>query len=266
MRKSTGVSIVVGLVAASLAGCQHADSHEPAPSPTSRVSVSDPNVVVLRAIRTGGDFGVRSAGEVPDFSLYADRLFITHDEDGVPLSVRLEPAEFDNLISAADAAGLGKPRRLAKPSGEPAIPDATDLSFVFAPDGKARDTFVQGIEYEGTDRDRLADLYDELLDNAPSDDETYETDRVTLLSEQLIPPEEDPGIPWPLRVQPVRPSSYRPTCQRLDPKDTETLTDLLAGNPEALLWAHRIGQFQVRMRPLLPDERGCEDLFDVEPV
>jgi hypothetical protein len=42
----------------------------------------------LRAIRTGGDLGAPSTGEVPDFSLYADGLFVAHDADGVPLSVR----------------------------------------------------------------------------------------------------------------------------------------------------------------------------------
>jgi hypothetical protein len=266
VRKTAGVLLVVVLSTATLSGCRDAEPPVPVSRSTVPVTVSDPGVVVLRAIRTGGVGGAGGPGDVPDFSLYADRRVITRGDDGSALSTRLDQTEFDGLIAAASDAGLGKPRRLPEPTSGPVISDTTNLSFVFAPDGKARKTSVEGVEYDGDDRARLDQLYDTLVDSSPSSDQPYETERIALLSEQLVPPEDDPGLPWPLRIRPARQSSYRPTCQLLDPADARTLTDLLDDNPAALLWSHPTGQFQVRPRPLLPDEHDCAALRGVEPV
>ena len=268
---------------------------EPAATGTPTAGESADASLVLRVDQTGGFVTpTMLATRLPMVSVYDDGRVITQGPQiavwpapALPnlLVRRVERAAVDELVTRARDAGVGD----SPDVGTPPIADAPATRFTLVTeDGREvlevpalMEADPRGGEAPGLTEEQLAarrqlqdllaaltDLESTLGAEAVSDEEPYEPDAVAAVAQEWVPPGADlPGepqeVPWPGPELPGEQlgQGLGLGCVTATGAEAEEVLAVAQGATEVTPWVDGGERWSVALRPLLPDESGCEDLF-----
>jgi hypothetical protein len=220
---------------------------------------------------------------LPVFSLYGDgtAVFPGPVDDIYPspllpnlLSARLTEAEMQELLAAADVAGLLGPDASFDVDG---IADAPTTFFTTTVDGSTHriSAYALGIDVGATGesptaqaRTRLSTFRARVADLAaflgrPLGESAYGAAGVRIFAG--APGEADPALTrqqlaWPLAADPTTgvPTRIPGTrCLAVSGSDLEAFTTAARTANALTVWTAPSGRYSLSVRPLLPDETGC---------
>jgi hypothetical protein len=266
-------------------------SESPAPTPAPSASPSltyrlagSADDLVLRVDVDGGLVGPGFfLTHLPAFSLYGDGTAIFPGPvDTIypsPLlpnlrSVRLSEAEVQELLAAADVAGLLGPDASFDIGG---IADAPTTFFTATVDGTTHrvSAYALGIDADVTGgsptteaRTKLSEFRSIVVDLAtflgrPLDDTAYEPAGMRLFA--AAPGQADPDLTrqervWPLSIDPsTGMATKRPDtlCLAVAGADLATFETAAEKANALTIWTAPSGRYSISVRPMLPDETGC---------
>jgi hypothetical protein len=232
--------------------------------------------IVLRIGSHGGFVAPETvATRLPEITVYGDGRVIT-DRSG--LTVRTISADaVQRLVTLAIAAGVGG----GADYGRPSISDSPSTYFIVETDAGRLESSVEGLaisdglsESQLAARAPLADLRNSLVDLAATlgDDAGPETPYQPTAVAAVSRPwgeaaAQQPERAWP---GPALPGQPLPVIALRGPNDLSCVDVTGADVPTVLAeagvasehtpWTWAGARYQVWLRPLLPDERGCRDL------
>jgi hypothetical protein len=235
---------------------------EPAPEPSvagRAVTAAPADELVLRWRLVGGIAGRGGPGTFPDFSLYGDGRAIVPKpgtETGL-LEYRLRPAALRRLVEEARAAGLGRPRTTEHPGAA----DAFTMEIGFG-------TAVTRVVVAGAgESDRAVRFARERLDPAgwaPSAQAApvrpYEATRLAVLAAPAGSTPDRRARPWPIGALGDGAAVRGERCTILSGRALSAANGLARAARPGSRWSSAGKVYVVRLRPLLPDERGCVDV------
>jgi len=186
-------------------------------------------------------------------------------------------AEIQTILAAADADGLLGPDASYDATG---IMDAGTSVFTTVVGGKTHRISAYALSESGTTSDaaaaaarkKLQDFQDKITDlstflgRTVSDAEAYAPTEMRV----LIGPEPaaDPNFPnpqlvtWPLTMSPKsgQPIKQQPNlvCLAISGPDLASFMKVAGGANALTVWSAPAGRFAVSVRPLYPEESGCE--------
>nr|WP_157528973.1 hypothetical protein [Kibdelosporangium sp. MJ126-NF4]CEL21024.1 hypothetical protein [Kibdelosporangium sp. MJ126-NF4]CTQ95462.1 hypothetical protein [Kibdelosporangium sp. MJ126-NF4] len=203
--------------------------------------------VALRVEQFGG--GPLPAGIVtfPDFVLYGDRTLIVADRDG-PREYHLTEDEFDTLYDRAQSAGLRTARTF-----DVQAPDASTLEIVFGSDtGRAVTRIIAPDSDGGGDAGEIVRAVRLVPDSDLSSPyQRYQPRRIAVVAGAMS------SVPssavWPLRPLAEGIAFNAGRCTVYDAAEVDGIRSETA-------WTSNGVVYQVRLRPLLPDEPDCTAL------
>ncbi|MCP2340089.1 hypothetical protein [Actinomadura rupiterrae] len=255
-----GSSLLIGC--GSQTGGTKAGGVHDSTSATQAPSGGDPSTdngagLVLRWRMTGGIAGLGGAFTVPEFSLYPDGTAIVPGDraKGRLKRYHLKPQAARALFDEATAAGLAQPRKIG-PHGQ--IADAMTLVMWL---GKARTEIVQP-EAQSVPATRLwnklhPEQWKQSDQQSPPDTYVPERYAVSALGTGEHASSSTPA--WPLAPLTKGKQVGGGLCTVYSGGDAARVRGLAEKAP--------VGQFtsggqvySVRYRPLLPDEKSCDDL------
>jgi hypothetical protein len=244
---------------------------------------------VLLQVRSGG--GLAGAGptiaEVPAVSLYADGRLITpgpqiliYPPPALP-SVQLQQlgaARAQALAGQAVAAGV----RPDADFGDPRIPDATTTWITVNSSGTEATVAIPALREADADdpdltaaqqaaRQAVQALVRE-LEGLPTaeglpEPEPYRPAEIAVLVRPYTPGSPDPASPAPVRTWPgpALPGSEPPGenwtgCVIAAGSDVQRIRSAAENASTMTAWTSQGQAWQLRIRPLLPDESRCADL------
>ncbi|WP_344589857.1 hypothetical protein [Actinomadura vinacea] len=254
-------AVLIGAVALVACGGQEPETGPGGGRGTARPDSGEP---VLRWRMTGGIAGLGGPGSLPDFSLYGDGRAITGPRDGAPppplpvqREYRLTPAALQRLLGEARAAGLERSRTI----GPDRIADAMVLEIRM---GAARTRIVQPESQAGAPAVRFWKRLDprgwSRADQAePS--RPYRSSRVAVLAGESPAAGGQRVSDWPLKRPLGRgEQAAGALCTVVTGDDRDTAVKHVATADGDHRWRSGGKVYSVRLRPLLPDERTCQDV------
>ncbi|TDC71041.1 hypothetical protein E1200_03350 [Actinomadura sp. GC306] len=228
----------------------------PSPSPTaSRSAPTDPSGerLALRWRKTGGIAGIGGPGSVPEFSLYSSgrAIFAAEQPGGTPpdkelTEYRLKPQALRRLLDGARAAGFDRSHTVGSDQIADAVVtvvtmgDATTRIIEPGWPGSGEGMFLKRLDPEGWPADDQA---------APP--RPYTPERTAVLAGELT--QGGTARPWPLGPLGDGVRAAGGIC-------TLAPSAKLPETRPATKWSSEGETYSVRLRPLLPAERSCEDL------
>ncbi|MFC9972427.1 hypothetical protein ACFVH6_16225 [Spirillospora sp. NPDC127200] len=235
------------------------------PAPTVPATADTPSAdtpsngtkLVLRWRTTGGIAGLGGPGEIPEFSLYGDGRAIVRPQGGPSPSAlreyRLTPDALRRLLAEARAAGLERGRTL----GPQDVADAMVLEYTM---GSAR-TRIHQPESQKIPAVRFQKrLFPDGW--APSDQaapaRAYPVERIAVLSGEMASPGGQPKA-WPLSPLGKGEQAVGGLCTVFTGRDAKVAAGLARERPDGG-WRSGGKVYSARFRPLLPDERTCQDV------
>jgi hypothetical protein len=243
------------------------------------------DALVLRVDRVGGLIAPEQMpGKLPLVSVYADGRLITqgpqiaiYPPPALPnLQVqRLDRATVDGLLAKADAAGI----RSGLDLGRPNVADAPTTRITVATGGDRRTLEVVGLTEAGSDDPRLtpaqrgarakvAAFVQEVTDLSAASGtpkgEQYRPESVAALAHPYVRPsdglpEQPRPVDWPGPALPGTPLGTT-GCVTASGADAGEVLQAAAGATAITPWRSGGKSWNIRFRPLLPDESGCADL------
>jgi hypothetical protein len=275
------------------AGCaaQPGSASAPSTSPASSAGQDEPELpdgssLVLRVAYVGGFVTPQiTATQLPLVSMYADGRVITegpvaaiYPGPALPnvLESQIDPAQVQEYAQRALDAGVGRDLDY----GQPSVADApsTRITVVTADGIETAEVYalVGGLLPEGDDggltdrqtaaREPLSDLVDELVAAASGGEQPYRPDAVAAVAGEYAPPGTEPGpedVAWPgppLAGAPLD-GGLGLTCVTARGDAADAVLDAAASANATTPWTDAEGnRWSLVLRPLLPDETGCEDL------
>jgi hypothetical protein len=270
-----------------VAGCAAQPGSASAPTATSSsaaedVELPDAGELVLRAEYTGGFVPPQATyTQLPLVSVYADGRVFTqgpvaaiYPGPALPnvLVNEVEPARVEELVQLALDAGVGQ----EIDPGTPAVADAPSTRFTVVTADGPRTTEVYALVPEGdvsglddrqtAARASLSDILDRLVAAGTGGEQPYEPDAIAAVVSQWVDTDELPApedVAWPgppLPGQPLR-DGLDLTCVTARGEAADAVLDAAETANAATPWTDAEGtRWSLALRPLLPDESGCEDL------
>jgi hypothetical protein len=226
--------------------------------------------LVFRLVEVPGLMPPGESVRMPRLSLYGDGALVLGDVTPRPTSRQLTDAGIRQVVQAAADAGLTS----RTDYGTAQLPDAGVAVFtvvtttrvtttVAAPahDGEANTPQREARERLRSFLDRLADLDSWLGNDIGEESRPYAYTRLAVLA---LPQEADPGAPqqvWPLGdLATVGEPHSVGRCLVVSGAELDPVRAAAAGAAPNTRWRSGDRLFQVVLRPLLPDERTCQDL------
>lgn len=243
--------------------------------------------VVLRVTTEGGLAPDHRAGELPSWTLYGDGRVLTQ---GPQIAIypgpawpnvlvqKVSTATVDRIVAAAIEAGVDAKQR---DYGNPAVADAVTTVFRLSAESGTYTTKVYALaEGEGAvgttaeqraARKELADLANHLTDlngwlgaGTASEEEPYEPSSVAIFARSYVkrPDEQvaEQKVAWRGPDPKAGTDSPAGRCTVLSGEPLAKVRKDLQGSNTLTRWQTPGGDWSFRIRPLLPEERTCEDL------
>lgn len=256
-RVAAAIAAAVALVACGGQGPGRADSAAPG---SGAVQGRD-DALMLRWRMTGGIAGLGGPGTVPDFSLYGDgRALVkrTSRSAYVPLREhRLKPAALRRLLAEARAAGLDRSRTYG--SQEP-VADAMTLVITM---GGATTRVVQPESQRGP----AVGFWKKLDPRGWPDSDlaapprAYRPERVAVIAGRVRGANGQKITRWPVdRPLGGGERAAGGSCSVYTGARRDAAVKHVTTAGARHLWSSGDGMYSVRLRPMLPDERTCQDV------
>lgn len=286
------VACSAGPGAGSAAPSPAATAAPPSASPPAPAGIDHPTGPDQLVLRIDTDGGFVAPGfiltHIPEFSLYGDGRIVMpgpqiaiYPAPALPSLVEMQVSEagIQRILEAASAAGLLGPDLHYQAIG---IADAGTTTFTLV-SGGARHTvsaYALGIDASvpqaGPDaaarkqlaalRDRLTGAADWLADTVVEPQAQYALRAVRIYSDPAQPGQDPSGIQpthadWPLATPLAAgsPAGGGPDtkCTLVDGEGLAVLLPALRSADQLTIWRSGGSEYQLRLRPLLPDESGC---------
>ncbi|MEU4156888.1 hypothetical protein [Actinoplanes sp. NPDC026670] len=255
-------------------------------APVTESTTADPTTIVLRVEYRGGFVPAETIpSRLPQFSVYADGRAVT--EGPVTLiypgpalpnlqEIKLSEAQVKQLTADAVAAGV----RSGADFGTPGVADipSTRISVVTAGGeqsvevmalSEARPDDTSLTAAQKTARTKLAgfvkSLHDLFAEAASPAAKAYQAERVAVLAS----PYQDNGdglsgapVKWPAADLPgaFLNQELKINCLTVEGAAKDEVLALAAKGNERTQWESAGKKWQIKFRPLLPDEKECADL------
>lgn len=214
----------------------------------------------------------------PMVALYPDGRLITQ---GPMIMIYPGPALPNLQVTHISQAGVGQVLQWASEAGlqgpdrqlgEPMLDSGVMVFTVASAEGTHRTT-VADLSSNDSEVGAVREFHDVMLnlrqwlaDEIVGDDVPYTFDRLRVVSfpanpDNITDPQLVNRLDWPLGPlatlgEPIsEPEPYR--CALIDGEDLDTLLPLLSRANELTLWRSEDAEFQLYLRPLLPDEEPC---------
>ncbi len=300
MKRTAALAVALAFVVAACAGASSPSPAPPTgatqpPGPTGVPGTSPTpgpgGGLVLKIVDGGGLVPVHvPLVQLPSVAIYADGRMITqgpmielYPGPALPnLQVtQLSPDGLARIVAGARGAGLVGPDRTLGAQG---IADAPATIFIAALDGAVHRTVAEalgseaGLEIpadERATRAALLALQQQLVDlrSVPGavvgEDHPYEWTALRIVSSHdLVPPEDGglrPGvIGWPLEpglAEIGDPVGGDVRCAVITGDDLAKMRPVFGQANELTRWLSDGVEYTLLLRPLLPDESGCEPAF-----
>ncbi|MFB4312564.1 hypothetical protein [Actinomadura sp. 21ATH] len=260
VNRGAAVALAGAVALVACGGGQESARSEP-PSPRSDPARQEPardGTLALRWRMTGGIAGLGGPGTVPEFSLYEDgRTIVREERTGQLREYRLHPAAARKLLLEARAAGLDRSRTYGS---EAQIADAMVLVITM---GGARTRVVQPeaqhvpavafwkrLDPKGWPRAEQ---------QAPPGE--YRSARVAALAGESPPSNGQAVSDWPIdRPLGAGERAAGALCTVYSGDDRDTAVKHVATASGDHRWRSAGKVYSVRLRPLLPEEKTCEDM------
>ncbi|MFI0355474.1 hypothetical protein [Actinomadura sp. 9N407] len=257
---SRGSAVLLAGVLA-LGGCGgRTQGPETGESSPSRVDPQDGGLV-LRWRMTGGIAGLGGPGSLPEFSLYGDGRAIVKSESSAPVTAhreyQLKPGALRRLLDEARAAGLDRSRTIGSDEN---IADAMTLVITM---GEARTRVVQP-EAQNVPAVRFWKRLDPK--GWPQGDQAapakeYRSTRVAALAGESPASGGQRVSDWPVdRSLGEGERVAGGLCTVYTGEDRDTVVKHAATGDGDHRWRSGGKVYSVRLRPMLPEERTCEDV------
>jgi hypothetical protein len=252
----------------------------------------DADAIALRIDHTGGFVTPGdSVARLPIVTIYGDGRAIVQGPQpaiypGPALPnlqvIKISSADVDKLVERATTAGVGTARDL----GQPQIADAPSTRFTVATAGGPATTEVYALS-EATDsggltteqaaaRAKLRDLLNAVSDlhgtlGIPAGSEQqYQPVALAAVASPYVAPDPatigkgQPEVAWPGPALPGTPvgKGLDTGCVTVSGADTATVLAATDKANAATPWTSGGRKWTVIIRPLLPDEKDCDDLVD----
>lgn len=285
--------MTVGLLMLALLGAACGEAEVRSPGSGGNGPPRGAGELILRMSTEGGfvpeDYVLR---QIPEFSLMGDgRVFVLGAQIEIfpppalpPLLVRpIEQEAIDKIIAEAKAAGLDGPDKEYRYD---LVADAGTTVFTYVDEsGKTHkiSAYALGFEADGGDappgqtaeereaRTKLAKLRDKLLDlsswlpkESLGEDKVYEIEKLRVFAKTYTAPGEGEGTQqpksWPLDAKLADFGSAfgdRYRCGVLQGADLDKALPELKMSNTRTPWVSDGKQYELILRPLLPDETGC---------
>jgi hypothetical protein len=284
MRLPTRLGLAAASVLLGVSACGGTRNPAAVPGPTDTAAVAGDGLVI-RVEHTGGLVpAAELAGRLPLVSVYGDGRVIM---EGPVLTIypapalpnlqqlTVAPAEVARLARRALDAGVGS----ATDFGRPSVTDLPDTRFTVTTGTGVRqstvyalDTGPAGPDLGLTDaqrdaRRKLTDLLDELLDPPAklAEPGPYPVSSLAAVATAYRPPDPSilpapPPVAWPGPPLPGDPVGADVGCVSVTGDAAKAVLTATAVANSATPWTSGGATWNVRFRPLLPDETACVDL------
>ena len=258
-----------------------------APATTPSTSLPDDGGLALRVAYVGGFVTPQiTATQLPLVSVYADGRVITegpvaaiYPGPALPnvLESHIEPDQVETFAQRALDAGVGQDIDYGRPN----VADVPSTLFtVVTADGpKTSEVYAlqPGLFSEGDDggitdrqaaaREPLGQLLDDLTSAAATGEEQpYEPEAIAAVASEYVETEMLPAaeeVAWPGPPLPGEPldEGLGLACVTARGDAADAVVEAAAGANATTPWTDADGnRWSLVLRPLLPDESGCEDL------
>ncbi|MEW2358388.1 hypothetical protein [Spirillospora sp. NPDC029432] len=261
VNRGVAVALTGAVALVACGGGQEPARSEPPRSEAARPDPPRDDSLALRWRMTGGIAGLGGPGTLPEFSLYADGRAIVPLRSNAPVPAlreyRLRPEALRKLLLEARAAGLDRSRTHGS---EAQIADAMVLFITM---GEARTRVVQPEAQHVP-----AVSFWKRLDPKgwPQADQAappaaYRAPRIAALAGESPATDGRRVSDWPVDRplgEGVRAAGG--LCTVYTGEDRDTVFKHIATAMDDRRWRSGGRLYSVRLRPMLPDERTCEDI------
>lgn len=279
IRRTRRMSAVAAMVAIVLAGCANTGTGAPPLAPDGK---SDAMVI---EVSIGGGLAppaVRVSDSLPRVWIAGDGRYLRRspESSGSPALITLEERRIpvDSLGALLDSARAAGLLEESPDFGNPRIADAMVTRVVVVTGGERHSVLIPALGYpnpgvtdaQAAARARVSEFIDllqnpERIEGVSSGSRYVPTALAVYVLGAAGGPEENPPAAWPLgdlgtagEVTDWPDRAAR--CLLVSGDDVARVADAAAGQGRFAPWRAGDGLWDIAIRPLLPDERGCTDV------
>ena len=276
------VPLIVAACSGGAAPASRSPSLSATQSPRYAVATGSDQQILRISLEGGFTSPTYQLTRTPTLALYGDGRVIvpgpTSDANPGPLlpdlhQERVTPAEIQTIVAAADAAGLLGPDASY---GNPGVADAPATVFALTVAGTthvisamALGGGMDGPDTQGVDqRARLLAFENSmtnlsgLLGRTVSDDGPYQPAGYDVFSSEAEPDPTQPSIDWPLARDPGTAGATTVVdgvrCLAVKGADLAPFLATARTASPTTIWKAASGKYSISVRPLYPDESGCQ--------